>query len=624
MAADDRQVAAPATLDTAREPEAIYIYTDERTQPLFEVCRFPGKRFAQRRSDGKGGWIWNLDGVRRVLYRLEEVMLADQIVVVEGERDTESLRTLGVIATTNSGGARGWQREYAEFLRGKRVAIIPDADEPGRNWADAIVRDLVGVAVSIQRLELPGIEPGSGGDISDWLAMGHSKAELLVLIEAAPEIKPLAEDGPALIRNVQTFIERFLRLPEHAALPISLWAIATHCFQKFDTFVYLLLTSPAPRCGKTRGLEVLELIVREPLRTSNISEAALFRVVEDKQPTLMIDEAESLGGKSERAEALRGLLNAGHRRGAVALRCAPDRVTVLPFATFCPKMVAGLGEFPATLRDRSLHIEMQRRSPSEKVARFNFSRVKPDGDMLTARISRWVTQNSGRIAEVYASAELPFVEDREEENWGPLFAVLAVSDPSRMAELRGHALALGAAKAEAEPEQSLSVRLLSDIRDVLRPDEEAIPTAELLARLRQAEGTPWYVESERARPEQWLSARRIARLLRPFGVRPGTVRLESKTAKGYYVKDLEPANARYLRLLSVTSDTMKKTQVLIVENDPSQTSAVTDEKTPLTHSKQSVVSDVTDKRREPCASESSAAHAVDAMAERLRREGRLF
>ena len=113
-------------------PEAVYQYNDERGQLLYEVVRFPEKRFVTRRPDGKSGWIWNLDGVQRVVYRLEEVALVEQVILVEGEKDVESLRRLDLVATTNPNGTNGWRPEFARFFRGKHVIILPDQDATGQ------------------------------------------------------------------------------------------------------------------------------------------------------------------------------------------------------------------------------------------------------------------------------------------------------------------------------------------------------------------------------------------------------------------------------------------------------------------------------------------------------------
>jgi 5S rRNA maturation endonuclease (ribonuclease M5) len=163
---------------------ATYDYTDEAGNILFQAVRYDPKKFKQRRSDGKGGWIWNLDGVRLVPYNLPEVLKASSVLVVEGEKDVETARGMGLVATTNPMGALKWKDEYSEFLRGKHVTVIPDSDEPGRKHAEQVARSLVGKAASIAICHLP---DRTGKDISDWKLSANS---LIELIKAAPAWKP--------------------------------------------------------------------------------------------------------------------------------------------------------------------------------------------------------------------------------------------------------------------------------------------------------------------------------------------------------------------------------------------------------------------------------------------------
>src|ERR1700730_14681417 len=112
----------------------------------------------------------------------------------------------------------------------------------------------------------------------------------------------------ALLREVESYISQYVILPDNLILPVSLWAIATHCFDLFDSFPYLIFTSPEKRCGKTRATELLEFLVREPQSTVGISPAALFRIIQEKTPTLVIDEAETLTNGSETAQNLISIL----------------------------------------------------------------------------------------------------------------------------------------------------------------------------------------------------------------------------------------------------------------------------------------------------------------------------
>lgn len=181
----------------------IYPYQDEDGQPLFEVVRFQLKNFRQRRRSEDGKWIWNLDGTRRVLYKLPEVIAAvtvgEPVWVVEGEKDANNLIQLGLPATTNPGGALKWRDEYSEPLRGAKVVILPDNDQPGQQHAEQVARSLAGVAREIKIIRLPGLP--EKGDVSDWIAEreedGKTPEEIRATLQfrANQEAPWIAESG---------------------------------------------------------------------------------------------------------------------------------------------------------------------------------------------------------------------------------------------------------------------------------------------------------------------------------------------------------------------------------------------------------------------------------------------
>lgn len=140
------------------EPEAVYPYHDERGELLYEVLRKPGKQFPQRHQDPETGeWVWDMTGVRRVPYRLPEVLEAvarrQTVYITEGEKDAEALRSVGKIATCNPGGAGKWRPEYAQHFAGARVIIVADRDEPGRKHAQKVKESLSGVAREVYVVE---------------------------------------------------------------------------------------------------------------------------------------------------------------------------------------------------------------------------------------------------------------------------------------------------------------------------------------------------------------------------------------------------------------------------------------------------------------------------------------
>jgi hypothetical protein len=170
-----------------RRIAATYNYADANGSLLYQAVRFEPKGFAQRRPGGTGGWVWNLDGVRRVLYRLPELLAGDPanwVLVPEGEKDVDRLIEEGFVATTNAGGAGKWRSEYSEALRGRRVCILPDNDEVGEKHADIVARALHELAAEVQVLRLPDLPPK--GDVSDWLDAGGTSDNLARLIVEAP------------------------------------------------------------------------------------------------------------------------------------------------------------------------------------------------------------------------------------------------------------------------------------------------------------------------------------------------------------------------------------------------------------------------------------------------------
>jgi Protein of unknown function (DUF3987) len=187
-----RSKSKPIDAPTRTRIVTSYNYCDEVGAVLFQAVRYEPKSFRQRRPDGKGGWTWSVKGVRTVPYRLPELLAdtARPVVIAEGEKDSDNLARIGVMATTNAGGAGKWSAEHSAFLRGRQVLVLPDNDEAGRNHAQQVAQSLHGIAESVRIVELPGLPAKC--DASDWIAAGGTKEELKRLAEAAPVWTPAA------------------------------------------------------------------------------------------------------------------------------------------------------------------------------------------------------------------------------------------------------------------------------------------------------------------------------------------------------------------------------------------------------------------------------------------------
>ncbi|MCH8045187.1 MAG: hypothetical protein IID44_15865 [Planctomycetes bacterium] len=168
----------------------IYDYQDASGGLLFQAVRYEPKDFRQRQPKEGGGWTWNLRGVERVLYRLPDLLADDTALVTfvaAGEKDVDRLRSMGLPATCNpmGEGPGKWQSSYSDVLAGRKVAILVDNDDTGREHAARVAKSLAGKAASIKLIELPGLP--EGGDVSDWLDAGGTADELLAIVEATDE-----------------------------------------------------------------------------------------------------------------------------------------------------------------------------------------------------------------------------------------------------------------------------------------------------------------------------------------------------------------------------------------------------------------------------------------------------
>jgi 5S rRNA maturation endonuclease (ribonuclease M5) len=173
-----------------RKIVAAYDYQDENGELLYQVVRYEGKDFRLRKPNGMGGWNWSLQDTRKVLYRLPEVLQArgnnSFVIFCEGEKDVDNVREkFDFPATTIATGANAWKDEYADFLQGLNVVILPDNDKTGKEFAERVANSIYGKAQSVIVVNLPNLP--DKGDVSDWIESGGTRQELIELIDAAPE-----------------------------------------------------------------------------------------------------------------------------------------------------------------------------------------------------------------------------------------------------------------------------------------------------------------------------------------------------------------------------------------------------------------------------------------------------
>ncbi len=256
------------------------------------------------------------------------------------------------------------------------------------------------------------------------------------------------------------------------------------------------------------------------------------------RPTLLLDETDSYINDNEE---LRGLLNAGHRRGARVLRCEGEGNELRAFSAFAPAALAGIGNLPGTLHDRSIVIRLTRAKPGELPTRFD-SRHTVAETVLCRKLARWVADNRARLEA--CDPKLPDgAINRLADNWRPLFAIAEVAGgdwPRRAAE--AFALLTSGDDLDAH---GIGTMLLSDIAKVFADTgEDKLPSATLAHKLAGVEGRPW---AEWGKAHKPISPNQLATQLRRFGVAPRTIKLpDGNTAKGYHREDFNEAFERFL------------------------------------------------------------------------------
>lgn len=204
---------------------ATYDYKDAHGNLLYQAVRYVPKDFRQRRPDGKNGWIWNLEGIDRVLFGLPELLAADPKrlrFIVEGEKDVETLFRNGFVATCNVGGAGKWRPEYSEWFHDRDVVLIPDNDEAGKKHMVQVAESLQGIASSIRWLDLPVTEKKF--DVTNWFDSGGSPDAFKVLVRDSQ------------FYSKEVFTQRVIQPLSNIGLE---QAILAWCFEVRDTVQYL-------------------------------------------------------------------------------------------------------------------------------------------------------------------------------------------------------------------------------------------------------------------------------------------------------------------------------------------------------------------------------------------------
>lgn len=173
-----------------------YTYQNADGSPAYYVARIEYRnQHGERKKEFpvwcKGSWGLKDKGVQRIPYHLPELLKAEYVDIVEGEKDADNLIEIGIFATCNPGGAGKWPAEFAEYFQPvQRVAVLRDNENSGLCHQDQVARSLFGRVASLKKIEFVGL--AEKGDVSDWL-QGRDP------VEAAEELSRLAEGCPEYV-----------------------------------------------------------------------------------------------------------------------------------------------------------------------------------------------------------------------------------------------------------------------------------------------------------------------------------------------------------------------------------------------------------------------------------------
>jgi hypothetical protein len=499
------------------------------------------------------------------------------VILTEGSRKADSAASRGMCAVSLNGvygwrgtNTKGGKTVLPDFgaiaLNDRQVILCFDSDAMTK---PEVHQALAGLAAFLQMRHavvlfayLPPLASGAKCGLDDWLvadpARGFAALDALCRSRLDPleseqredrydDVEP--ESGATLLSDVSRFLRRFVVFPdEHSLNATTVWVPQTHAIDSFDVTARLHVRSPDKQSGKTRLMEMLALLCRRAELSANMSPSYLFRSVEATCPTLLVDEVDAIFGwkasqKGGNHEDLRALLNAGYSRGATVGRVEGDGANLVPrqFKIFCPVALAGIGDIPDTLNDRSIPIRMRRRRRGESVERLRRRLVVAEAAGLRRRLEAWAKRNRETLTELVPVMP-DNVEDRAADVWEPLVAIADLAGGPWSERVRTACVELNRQKEQAD--ESLARWLLSDTRDLFDNEKvDRLSSKTLCERLRDIEESPW---------DGWHKGRGfqpsdLARMLRGFDIRPSVIRMSAtETPRGYLRADFEDAWERYL------------------------------------------------------------------------------
>jgi hypothetical protein len=372
------------------------------------------------------------------------------------------------------------------------------------------------------------------------------------------ETREQANQDFCALELVQYALQQYVDLKPHEYIAVALWVLHTHVFNQFLISPRLGIVSPVRECGKTTLLALVEVLSAQAQRTDGITAAAIYRMIDQMRPTLLVDEADNLGLATD--GPLRAVLNSGHRKGGAITRVIKDRPK--RFSTFCPMAIAAIGSLPLPIMARSIVIHMERTDgarPLRRLKERDIDDANSDVNIIYRQVFHWA-----KNVNLDLDPEIPReFRNRQADNWRPLFAIADSFGPTWGAAAREAAFALK----RGYHDEDIGVMMLSDIRTIF--DELAtdrISSEQLVESLNNMEGaiwSEWRGMHDDQQPRQ-LSQGQLAQILRPFQIRSRSIwprHRHGKSRKGYLRGQFETAWTSYCSQHHTTSCRRRQTSV---------------------------------------------------------------
>jgi hypothetical protein len=374
-----------------------------------------------------------------------------------------------------------------------------------------------------------------------------------ILREAAAAVYGFPTSIRTLLEETREFFRRFVVVSELQADTIALWVAHTYVFDVAKATPYLHFWSPDPGSGKTTALEALEVTCRDGMTVDDLTGASLFRFIEARRPTLLIDEVDGIFGKKQNdgSEDIRKVLNSGYRAGKRVIRMGgPRHDEVHMFDPYCPKALAGLRELPGTLAHRSIPVAMQPPLPEEHYQDFDPEEVEEEAQQLRDRLKTWAESAQDALRDpAHKPTKLPELDARRNQIWSILLRVADLAGGNWPDRAREAAVKLSSGDRRAD-EASVGIRLLGHIRDVFSDDKMSIKEiAEALNAIEDATYGGW-------NDGDGIRTRELGWKLKPYGIIAKPIRVDGeRRGNGYEKAQFKDAWSRYLPDTAPTTGT---------------------------------------------------------------------